>query len=91
MSFPSSNIIYIAIFLQELLPFVHEISPLFVIFSNSNGLKETILRILLKFQNDPYCGFQSDFICSKVAFFFLLLFVRICDFCKSRGIHVSDI
>ena len=29
MSFPSYKIIYIAIFLQELLPFVHEILPLF--------------------------------------------------------------
>ena len=33
MSFPSSNIVYIAIFLQELLPFVHEILPLFVMFT----------------------------------------------------------
>ena len=34
MSFPSSNIyiVYIAIFLQELLPLVHEILPLFAIF-----------------------------------------------------------
>ena len=34
MSFPSSNIyiVYIAIFLQELLSFVHEILPLFAIF-----------------------------------------------------------
>ena len=29
MSFLSSNIVYITIFLQELLPFVHEILPLF--------------------------------------------------------------
>ena len=34
--FPSSNIVYTAIFLQELLPFVHEILPLFAMFySNS--------------------------------------------------------
>ena len=42
MSFPSSNIVYIAIFLQELLPFVREMLPLFydVCFltqANSNG------------------------------------------------------
>ena len=33
MSFPSFYIVYIAIFLQELLPFVHEILPLFAMFT----------------------------------------------------------
>ena len=32
LSILSSNIVYIAIFLQELLPFVHEIMPLFAMF-----------------------------------------------------------
>ena len=30
---PSSNIVYITIFLQELLPFVHEILPLFAMYT----------------------------------------------------------
>ena len=32
MSFPSFNIVYIAKFLQEVLPFVHEILPSFAMF-----------------------------------------------------------
>ena len=32
MSFPSSNIVYIAVFHQELLPFVYKIMPLFAMF-----------------------------------------------------------